>query len=430
MIIEIDFKIIFYIILFLILIYLLFGINHGCYIQENFSKENFNVDISCKTAPFACPAGTYCPNTGMTDSLPCPAGSYCPTAATTTPILCASGTFNSSTSASQCTSCPAGTYCPNQGMTGTSQCPAGSFCSTTGLNTAPLCASGTYSSAGSTVCTSCPAGTYCPNQGSTSALSCPPGKYCPSNTSNPLDCPVGSYCPANSTSPISCSPGHYCASPNLSAPGVCPIGSYCPTISTTTTCPVGFYCPNTCPTTIRDVIVPSYYVSNTLTNYNTYDGTNSTKIDLFPTFSSGKIQKLIISNINSMTSTNFTILSAPFLYIYSFDSSSTNTTLLGKISLTKGTYTNYSQTVACTISGSTIVTNPLSESTVNETATNNSVILDLSKMVFTPTWSRNTKIIITNIQLDGFFSNPTNSILATLNNIKIEAVITINSKTE
>jgi hypothetical protein len=267
MIIEIDFKTIFYIILFLIFIYILFGRNCGCDIQENFSKENFNTDISCKTAPFACKAGTYCPNTGMTGSLPCTVGNYCPNDGTINPILCASGTYNSSTGATQCTTCQPGTYCPNQGMTSASQCPAGSFCSTAGLNTAPLCEPGTFSGIGSTGCTPCAAGTYCPNQGSTSALICPAGKYCPSNTSNPIDCPVGSYCPQGSTGPQPCPAGSYCSTTNLSAPGICPTGSYCPTTSTTTTCPVGFYCPNTCPATITPVTITNYVSTKTFTNY-------------------------------------------------------------------------------------------------------------------------------------------------------------------
>jgi hypothetical protein len=190
---------------------------------------------------YPCPAGYYCPSTGMTSgtSYPCPAGYYCPSTGMTsgTSYRCPAGYYCPTTGMTSGTLCPAGYYCPNTGMTNGTLCPAGFYCPSTGMTngTSYPCPSRYYCPAGTTNGTSyrCPAGYYCPCIGMTNGTSypCPAGYYCPSATAvgTTFPCPAGYYCPEGGLTSYPCPAGHYCPTgTSLGNASACPAGYHCP----------------------------------------------------------------------------------------------------------------------------------------------------------------------------------------------------------
>ena len=243
---------------------------------------------------FACTAGQYCDNTGLSSPTgPCEAGYFC-TGGSSTPtpvdgivgntcnsghfcpegsnqsLPCLPGTYSSQPLASQCESCPAGHFCTD-GLE-PSICPQGYYCPTgTGFNL-QACLQGTFSNqVGLEIeeqCTQCSAGHFCSELAARNVTgACEAGYFCTLGSSSPTPngvkstgnfgpCPIGHYCPIASQYPLpcprgtfsnqthvsnasECAPclnGHYCASEGLVEPsGLCSAGYFCLTASDTPT---------------------------------------------------------------------------------------------------------------------------------------------------------------------------------------------------
>ena len=175
--------------------------------------------------PSACPAGTYQPQTRMTNSTAC--------------LQCDPGKFCNATGlASVSGDCYAGFYCsggaslpsPLDGVTG-NICPEGSYCPL-GSPTHYYCSNGTYTNhTGASYCYDCPEGYYCSMRDR--AELCPVGHYCPQNTgADWKPCPAGTYNPQtglrNVTQCTQCDGGKYCLAPGLSSvSGNCTAGYFC-----------------------------------------------------------------------------------------------------------------------------------------------------------------------------------------------------------
>ena len=184
-----------------------------------------------------CPAGSYCPRTGLSVALLCPAGSYCPFNSSAF-ISCPAASYTvlpGASSVGNCSWCTAGSYCP--GNATMLLCPIGSYC--VAHSSVPMpCPPRAYSGSGSVSCSWCPTGSYCP--GNAAALGCPTGNVCPFNSSAPIpctagtsvvsnacvNCSVGSYSDALATSCSLCAAGSYTDSQQSASCKLCPVASY------------------------------------------------------------------------------------------------------------------------------------------------------------------------------------------------------------
>ena len=59
-----------------------------------------------------CPKGHYCP---FSNKIPCPAGTFCPRTGLLDPLHCEPGTFNFMVGQLECSICPRGFACPGYG---------------------------------------------------------------------------------------------------------------------------------------------------------------------------------------------------------------------------------------------------------------------------------------------------------------------------
>jgi len=202
-----------------------------------------------------CPPGSYCPSPNSSMSYTVPAATLPLYSANNTPstLLPINGKIALPIGSKEPIVCPAGTYCPSTGMSAPTKCAVGTYSSLTGQTT-------------SGVCTPCAPGTYCPTAGGGSAILCPPGTFCPtSGGSSPNQCAIAQICPIPGLQAgSSCPPGQLCDTPSLVTPRTncppgtfsiggagsacspCPAGYYGAGASTTNQCsglcPAGYYC--------------------------------------------------------------------------------------------------------------------------------------------------------------------------------------------
>ena len=184
--------------------------------------SNNGVDFTTERLLFhsrVCPVGSFVVGNEIVE---CPAGSYCPATGLFNFSLCAPGLYQDTSGQSSCQKCTFGNICPDFGMPFPQPCPPGYVCDKAGLIVAEK--------------------------------PCPPGHYCLAGTSTsnsedisvkkrPLPCPQGFYCAAgavtsvsiisNYTTPQPCFPGYFC-NPGSESPhgqGPCPSGFHCPQYS-------------------------------------------------------------------------------------------------------------------------------------------------------------------------------------------------------
>jgi hypothetical protein len=261
-----------------------------------------------------CPAGYYC-DLGARYPVACGRGYWCPVNTTyLTRQICPPGTLQNTLTATvqtDCLLCPAGHYCPLSGMNTTTLlcdagyfctsgasgqdgavgtlggvggvCPKGHYCTTgTPINISHPCPPGRYnpSTLGKniTACLACTPGFYCDVWGAAAAAGpCAEGYYCPTtcedaqcsnmpcrgNCANPSPydvvpyaeggiCPRGHYCPqrliasvlTGSSAPTPCVAGYYMPDSGANACIICPPGKVCPAATwLPEPCPTGYYCP-------------------------------------------------------------------------------------------------------------------------------------------------------------------------------------------
>ena len=199
-------------------------------------------DKFAMVAPTQCPAGTYSPEWGKSDStcidtspgnwteqgssnqIPCPLGTFQPSYGQSKCLVSESGFYVSEIGQKKQTSCMAGSFQPLVGQStcllsnpgyfvsdpasiAEQACPPGSFSNLSGAITELSCVlsePGNFvESPGSFFQSECPAGTYNPNYGSISVFSCeisPPGHFSLMGSSNPELCPPGTYQPSEGQS--------------------------------------------------------------------------------------------------------------------------------------------------------------------------------------------------------------------------------------
>ena len=150
---------------------------------------------------YECLPGTYS-NQSQTkkDYCPtCPAGNYCPYSGMSTPIVCPMGTYREEIRAQvNCTLCPEGTWSNKTGLQSEEECedcPAKYLCQKVGMTSLDEAEE-------------CPAGFVChegTNRFDLLKNLCPPGFWCKANTSEIADyepCASGYFCPEGTSSQL------------------------------------------------------------------------------------------------------------------------------------------------------------------------------------------------------------------------------------
>ncbi|XP_062603182.1 uncharacterized protein LOC134264959 [Saccostrea cucullata] len=227
----------------------------------NYSCQPGYFCVGGKSAPEACPSGTYQDDPVMSSCKSCPEGYYCN--ATFGPVVNYANTV-----------CPEGFYCPN-GTEHAEQypCPKGTFNNRTGLSNSSECSAcvGGWACDVTGLTTPlrlCNGGYYCKTGADSTtpaqapyADQCPAAFYCPEGTIDPIPCPEGSYSPApglqEESQCLNCTGGYFCNETGLlTVVGKCQPGYYCPPgskIATEIICTEGYYCgegtqnPTPCP---------------------------------------------------------------------------------------------------------------------------------------------------------------------------------------
>jgi hypothetical protein len=113
----------------------------------------------------------------------CPAGFYCPTTGLGNAVQCLTSIEKNTTNSSEY--CPQGTFTQNL-------CPEGYQCNT--VTTITKCLPGYFCPAGTRNATSCPSKFYCTEDAIKKTI-CPRGFYCPSGTIKPIACQLFVDCP-------------------------------------------------------------------------------------------------------------------------------------------------------------------------------------------------------------------------------------------
>ena len=248
--------------------------------------SNNGVDFTTERLLFhsrVCPVGSFVIGNEVVQ---CPAGSYCPATGLFNFSLCAPGLYQDKPGQDTCLKCTAGSICPDFGMPFPQPCPPGYVCDKPGLVVAEKpCPPGHYCLTGTTTSNSedlsvkqrplpCPQGFYCAagavtsvsiisnystpqpcfpgyfcNPGSESPHGqgpCPSGFHCPQYSPGMVRaCPPGTFCPTvGNVEPLPCKPGSFNEHYAQSVCSVCPIGRMCPSFGLLAPrgCPAGYVC--------------------------------------------------------------------------------------------------------------------------------------------------------------------------------------------
>lgn len=229
----------------------------------------------------SCAPGFYCP---FGTRISCPAGTYCPQSGLIAPVACPPGTFNGMIAQSACTPCPVGYICPGLDRIMPVICPAGFVCSKQNLSSPnSLCPRGFYCLEGTATSDGfrddtrlrpypCKPGTYCV-KGVVSDIvmtgdyrhpqNCTEGFYCElgsfTATGSGL-CPRGFICPSGTAVPIPTDAGTYADLEGMISAADCAPGFYAPTIESTECipCPPGTSCEND-GTAVASICQPGMY---------------------------------------------------------------------------------------------------------------------------------------------------------------------------
>lgn len=228
-----------------------------------------------------CAPGFYCP---FGTRLPCPAGSYCPVSGLLAPLACPPGQFNAMVGQSNCTTCPVGYICPGFNRVQPALCPAGYICSKPNLATPNiLCPSGFFCLNGTATSDvfrndtrlrpyPCRPGTYCLKGVVADVVrtgdyrypqNCTEGFYCELGSSSPKGsglCPRGFTCPSGTAAPLPTAKGTFTALEGSIKAAQCAPGYYAPTIQSTecVPCPPGTSCEDD-GTVVADLCPPGSY---------------------------------------------------------------------------------------------------------------------------------------------------------------------------
>ncbi|HIE75210.1 MAG TPA: hypothetical protein EYP93_03140, partial [Gammaproteobacteria bacterium] len=231
---------------------------------------SFPAPVPPQTDQTPCPAGTYNPSTGSTNSSTCldtDAGYYAMSTGSASQTACEAGTYQPSTGQVSCTyalagyyvdttaatsqiACNLGTYQPSTGQTACDDADAGYYVSTTAATSQTACAAGTYQpSTAQSSCIDTSAGYYVDTTAATSQIACDPGTYQPSTGQTSCDdADAGYYVSTTAAaSQTACAAGTYQPSTAQSSCIDASAGYYVDTTAATsqTACPAGTYNPNT-----------------------------------------------------------------------------------------------------------------------------------------------------------------------------------------
>ena len=276
----------------------------------DFATANNGMDFSNERLIFqfsVCPVGSFCSGSEVVQ---CPAGAYCPATGLSNFSICPPGQFQDKPGQASCLACNLGSVCPDFGMPLSQPCPPGYVCDEVGLvvpqKPCPpgyYCLTGTASNntQDSTVRARpfpCPAGFYCA-PGAVTSVSvimnfttpqpcfagyycspgsetphgqgpCPSGFHCPQYSPGMVQaCPPGSFCPSvGNVDPLPCQPGSYNENFAQASCNICPIGRMCPSFGLLLPmlCPAGYVCDETGKATWSKLCPPGYWcAAGTLT---------------------------------------------------------------------------------------------------------------------------------------------------------------------
>jgi len=216
-----------------------------------------------------CPSGFSCSLSYPGKAQACPAGTFCPNTGNVEPKNCEPGSFNNQPAQSLCLECPVGAMCPGYGLRAPSTCPEGYVCDQTGRPSWSLqCPPGYWCQQGTKTAdpfssitprpNPCAAGTYCTIGVRTDATTvgdmsspqpCNEGTYCEQATPSPTgtaSCPPGYYCPAGQSKPKVVEPGFFSKREGSVSPSPCPPGSFSVISGSAvcSPCPAGHNCTN------------------------------------------------------------------------------------------------------------------------------------------------------------------------------------------
>ena len=233
--------------------------------SATFATSDPNLYGNCKGGYICYGGSPISAPDGMSTGALCSPGKYCPPGSDTE-LNCPPGTYSRTRGAEVCEPCEAGTYCPETGSTDSDTiCGAFHYCPKGSSRQLP-CPAGTFSiSTGTTVvddCNPCPGGIACETPATEDdTLQCAAGYVCDGKSAyekpmygiydavNILNgfCPQGSYCTQGSGSPTECSPGQYQNAIKASECKPCPRGYACSNlgmieVSDADKCEVGFFC--------------------------------------------------------------------------------------------------------------------------------------------------------------------------------------------
>jgi hypothetical protein len=214
--------------------------------------SGFSCSLSYPGVAQACPAGTFCPNTGNVE-----------------PKNCEPGSFNNQPAQSLCQLCPVGAMCPDYGLRAPSTCPEGYVCDQTGRPSwSRQCPPGYWCQQGTKTAdpdssitprpNPCSPGTYCTIGVRTDATTvgdmstpqpCNEGTYCELATPTPTgtaSCPPGYFCPAGQSAPKIVEAGYFSRREGAVIPSPCPPGSFSVIAGSAvcSPCPAGHNCAN------------------------------------------------------------------------------------------------------------------------------------------------------------------------------------------
>ncbi|MDR3742451.1 MAG: SMC family ATPase [Terracidiphilus sp.] len=242
-----------------------------------------NICTNHDTTVTSCTSGQYCINGVATD---CPAGHYCGSGCYV-PISCGIGNYSATTGASSCSACPAATYCSQTGTATPTACSSDLVCASGSIRGVP-CDAGSY--ALNNVCVNCTAGNWCwPSAGGNIRGVCSDSYVCCSGADSPTPYYAGTKSSSDSDVNLyngRAAKGCYTSnslSTTTTVNALCPAGTYMPSMGTSecTPCPPGYYCPNAGMYDITNYACTAGYVClGSATTPTPIDGTTGKQCDI------------------------------------------------------------------------------------------------------------------------------------------------------